>query len=262
LPDVATDADLAAAARDAEEAQRRFLDLEHRALHDVPDARPLAADVLAAAKDAELAQRRVEVVRKRVEDAREDARLEAHHAIGERINQVAAEASAPSAEQVADLRLLGEVSARIRGRAEAHDATVRALWVEAALHHGDPRYDPVVRLGQPGTQVAHMPPQAVKYGNTSVHVVAHRAGEALAATIAGDTDTALKLLGGWADHAPPEPEYWLKDTLGQFPPEPVYPGQMSRTTALLVHEGRLAQMSQDEVEAWTMRFWRKEPGER
>jgi len=250
LPDI-TAADLEAAAKEAEDAQTRFLALEFAALHNAPDKRPSAAEVVAQRQEAEHAAARVEVTRKRLEQAKEAARLESMHAVGAQVGQLAAEAGAPSAERVAEVRQLAELAASIRARASGHDATVKGLYDEAARLHGDPKADPVKRTGQAGPWAPHMPPLGVKYGNISVHVIGGAVDQAIAAAVSGDVDGALKLLTPVKDHTQPEPTAVYRDTLGQFGyPMEVYGNRPDRALAEMIRDGRAVLMTPDEVTAW------------
>lgn len=250
---------LAEATAAAEAEQARYLDVQHRALHGEPEDRPDAPEVLAAAKEAELAQARVEVARRREQDAREAARVEAMHAIGTRAVQLAAAAGTPSTELVAEVRQLAELAASIRTRSGAHDAEVVNLYDEAAGLYGDSRADPVGRLGQKGPWAPHTPPLGIKYGNTSVHIVGGSADLAIAAAIKGDVDGALKLLTPVKDHTPPKPAAVYKDTYGQFGMMPVYGNGPDRSLRTMIADGRAVALTPGEMDDWMAGYWQRDP---
>jgi hypothetical protein len=246
LPEI-TEQHMHQAEADAREAQRRFLELQHTALNGEPGSRPSAVDVLAAQTEAQHAEQRVEITRRRLEESREAARVEALHAVGSRAVQLAA-AAAPDAEQAGRVRQLAELAAAIRARCAGHDTEVRGLYDEAARLHGDPRHDPVVRTGQAGPWVAHMPPLGVKYGTTEVHVIGGAADQAVDAAVRGDVDGALKLLTPVKDHTPQPPREVWKDTVDGT----VYPvhATMPRFLNSMIAEGRAVLMSPEEVAGW------------
>jgi hypothetical protein len=247
-----TDADLSAATAEAEQAQRDFLDLEHKSLHEAPGGRPAPAEVIAAAKAAELAQRRVEVVQQRVLDAKEDARLNGLHAIGAEVDQLAATAGTPNAEVVAALRQIADGAAVVRGHADAHDDTVVELYGRAAALYGDPRHDPVKRTGQHGPWTPHMPPMGVRHGNALVHIIGGSADLAITAAAGGDVDSATAQFCGAKDLTPAPPTAYIGDTIGQFPVTAIH-GRPGGSVMQGVRDGRFAILSPDEAEAWKTR---------
>jgi hypothetical protein len=247
-PETATAA-LDTAIKDAGLAQQRFLGLEHQALTADEDDRPTGAQVIAAQHEAELATRRVDVARERLERAREEARVAGLRTVGTDIDQLAADAETPNAEQVASLQQIAEGAAAIRAQADAHDKRVAELYHRAADLYGG-NADPVKRSGQAGPWAAHMPPMGVRHGNTHVHIIGGAADTAIAAAVQGDIDGALSLLSGAEDCTPPQPDYYLKDTLPQFGiGMPVY-GHPDRATAEMLRSGRFVRMTPEEVEQW------------
>lgn len=251
MPEItATDEDLAEAIAEAEQAQKYFLQIEHDSLHAAPPDRPDIAIVTTAAAQSELSARRVAVVRQRVEETREADRLAGFRALGGQVVRLAAAASAPSAEQAAEVQQLAGLAAAIRARASAHDATVVGLYDEASRLSRDPRHDPVKRTGHAGQWVPHMQPQGLRHGHAEVHVIGGAADQAIAAAVSGDVDGALKLLTPVKDHTPPEPDYYLRDVVPNgIGILPVY-GSPQPAMWEMQRAGRLVRMTEDEVAAW------------
>lgn len=244
-----TAAALDSAIRDAGLAQQRFLALEHQALTADEDDRPTGAQVIAAKHEAELATRRVDVAQERLARAREEARVAGLQEVGADIDQVATDATTPDAEQVASLRQLAESAAAVRARAGAHDQRVTELYARASDLYGG-KDDPVHRSGQAGPWAPHMPPLGVRHGDVEVHVIGGSADAAISAAVRGDVDGALSLLSGVRDCTPPQPDYYIRDTLPQFGVGmPVY-GHPDRNTAEMLRIGRFVRMTPEEVEQW------------
>jgi hypothetical protein len=249
---VADDESVVLALKEADEAEELLAELERQSLEEAPGSRPSPAQVAEQRELVRFARGRVEVARRRAEDAREDARLTALHAVGARVGQLAAAVSAPSAEQVAGVRQIAELAAAIKARAAGHDAEVRNLYDEAAGLHGDPKHDPVKRTGQAGEWVPHQAPQGIRYGRVEVTIVGGAVDQALAAAVNGDVDGALKLLTPVRDHTPPAPTAYIGDVIGQFPVTAIH-GRPGGSVMQGVRDGRFAILSPDEVEAWKAR---------
>ena len=249
MPDRMTDEDLAAAEAEAEQSQAEFLRLEYADLHSKTGERPDPAVIAAAKVKAEHDRLRVNVVRDQVARDKNAARVEAQHALGVRVNELAASAG-PGDDQLADLRLMDEIARRVRSRTGQYDTTVTGLYDEATALHGDPRHDPVRRTGQLGPWVPHMPPQGIRYGNTEVHVIGGAVDQAIEAAVKGDVDQAVKLLTPVKDHTPPLPDYYLRDTVWNgIGIVPVY-GQPDPRMRDMIRTGRLVRMTPEEAEKW------------
>ena len=138
---------VAQAIKAAEAEQARYLEVQHRALHDEPDDRPDPQRYRARRSQP---NSRKPVWRSRGAARRkpgEAARVEGDARRWRPGRPARRGGRTPSAEQVAEVRQLAELAAAIRARAAAHDAEVRGLHDEAAGLHGDPEHDPVERSG-------------------------------------------------------------------------------------------------------------------
>jgi hypothetical protein len=247
------------ATRSAETAQRKYLELQHAALHAEPESRPSAADVLAASHAAELAQQRIDVARRREAGAREAARVEAMAALGGRVEELAEAAKRRSSEHSADLAAIAELAGRVRARAAAHDEAVRALHAEAGLLFADPRNDVVVRTGQPGEWAAHMPPQGLRHGTVGVHVFGGAVGLALEAATRGDVAGAAKRLDVVDDYTPQAPTQVYVDTVNGSR-WPIYGAPLPRSLQMMVSDGRARPLTDSEMDEYLAAWWQRQQG--
>jgi hypothetical protein len=249
LASTVTDADVAAAAAEAETAQRAFLDLEHQALYADPASRPTAAMVAAQREEAALAAQRVEVTRQRAEETRRAVRLAALEQVGAEIDALAGEGHADPTMADA-LKAVAESAAAFHTAAAAWDGKVRALHLRAAELGSEPG-----QAGQAGPAASSGYVQrggvngAVRHRDTEVAEVGQQAAQAAGLAAAGQLQDALALIAVVRDRSPRQPDGYYRDVIGQFPPMPVF-GQPDRSLAMMVSEGRAVRMTDAEVEAW------------
>lgn len=239
MPDTTT-ADLEAAAKEAEDAQARFLSLEYAALHNAPEKRPSAAEVVAQRTEADHAARRVEVTRRRLEEAREAARLASLDAVGADVTAYAA--TDPGAGIRAALESAHQAVEAYRSMVQAHDNAVADLCTRAtAFADATGRTNPVLR----GNSAS-----AVSFGDIDVSKIGDHARLALDAALAGDLPKGKGHITPVRDRAPRTPSAWYADTVGQFPPAPVFDGRVDRSLAEMIRDGRARLMTPEEVSTW------------
>jgi hypothetical protein len=208
-----TDTDVAAAEREAETAAARLAELEHRALHQPPDNRPAAAEVLEQQHLAEFAARRVQVVQERAHKASAAQRLADLTEVGEKVDDLAAEAEGPAAAiRAAQLQALAATAQDFRASCQAHDATIRALarWadtlklVQVVGGHGPFAENAGIALTGP-------PPQGgISHGQVSVLSISQMAERALDAALTGKVEDALGLVTAVRHRPVPRTEQYFE----------------------------------------------------
>lgn len=234
-----TAADLEAATREAEDAQTRFLALEFAALHNAPDKRPGAAEVVAQRQEAEHAAARVEITRRRLEEAREAARLAGLEAVGADVEAYAA--TDPGSKIRAALESAHQAVGAYRAMVEAHDSAVADLCTRAGAFAD--------KTGRTGPVLRGNGASAITFGETEVHQVRDNARIALEDVLAGDVAKAKGRIAAVPDRSPRVPDAWYIDLVGQFPPMPRY-GPPDRSLAAMIEDGRARLMTPEEVTAW------------
>jgi hypothetical protein len=200
-----TDTDVRAAELEAGQAAQRLAELEHQVLHEPPDRRPAAAAVVEQAHLAEFARKRVQIVEERAHRASAAQRLADLGEVGEKVDDLAAEAQGPAAAiRAAQLQAICATAQDFKAGCEAHDATVRALtrWASSLKlvnvvggHGPHPENGNVEVTGPP-------PTGGIAHGLTTVATIARLADRALDAALAGKVDDALALVAPVRQHQP------------------------------------------------------------
>ena len=252
MPDT-TAADLEVAAKEAEDAQARFLGLEYAALHNAPDKRPGAAEVVTQRTEAQHAALRVEITRKRLEEAKEAERRQACAELGERIGKFYDDTAAAGTLPVL-ARQAAEAIAALRAGISVHNSKVAALHREAgALETRPGRDGPRAedsRVGRAG--------DGIRYGNKLVLAISGNAASyAVNHVVAGDLDAAVRELGTTSDCTPQPPSAVYRDTVDGT----VYPVHDNRPRWLssMISDGRAVPLTAGELDNWMAGYWQRDP---
>jgi hypothetical protein len=208
-----TDTDVITARQEAEQASQRLAALENLALHQPPGERPAAAELVEQRTLTEFAQRRVQVVQERAHQASAAQRLADLTEVGQKVDDLAAEAEGPAAAiRAAQLQALAATAQDFRASCAAHDQTIRALarWADSL------KLVQIVGGHGPHADNAHVqvlgPPPfgGIAHDHTDVLSISQMADRALDAALGGKVADALALVAAVKHRPVPRAEHYYE----------------------------------------------------